>query len=174
MQHRVIWFTGKPAAGKTTLADALARCLAPPAQPVPVLRLDGDGFRARFGNDLGFSVEDRYENLKRAATIAAWASYDTIVICSFVSPYEQGREMAHELCGGRFFLVEVDCPTEVCEERDPKGLYAKARAGEIPDFTGVSAPYERPAKPDVVVDTSVASVGQCVEKIAGVLTGAAG
>jgi adenylyl-sulfate kinase len=164
----VIWLTGKPAAGKTTLAkhlfDSFER-LVPELSKLDKLHLDGDGFRARFGNDLGFAPEDRLENLRRAATIAAWASYDSVVICSFVSPYEESRRVVAELCGERFFLVEVHCPTEVCEERDPKGLYAKARAGEIPEFTGVSAPYERP-KGALVVDTSKGSVGDCMNMLA--------
>ena len=150
-----IWFTGLSGAGKSTLAETLAGLLA--EQGVVATRLDGDDLREGLNADLGFSFEDRVENIRRVGEVArlfALAGHLTIV--SLISPFRDGRLQVrerHERSGLPFVLVHVSTPLEVCERRDPKGLYARARRGEIERFTGVSDPYEPPTTAEVVVDT---------------------
>ena len=155
MGHRgaVVWLTGLSGAGKSTLAYAIERRLVSDKHAAFVL--DGDNVRHGLCRDLGFSAKDRDENIRRVGEVAAlFAEAGVIAIAAFISPYAAGRRRACERAGADAFVeVFVDAPLEVCERRDPKGLYKKARAGEIPEFTGISAPYEAPEKPEIVVDT---------------------
>ncbi len=161
----VVWLTGLSAAGKSTIAYALERRLVSSGHAAFVL--DGDNVRHGLCSDLGFSPEDRDENIRRVGqTAALFAEAGVIAIAAFISPYRAGREGARQAVGPeRFIEVFLDVPVEVCERRDPKGLYRKARAGEIKEFTGVSAPYERPAAPEMMLDTDTLGVEDCVERI---------
>lgn len=154
--HRafVLWLTGLPASGKTTLAYALEqelerRCLRS-------FVLDGDELRFGLSHDLTFSPEDRSENIRRAGHVAKlMVDAGLIVITSFISPYRQDRDQVRSLFApGRYYEVFLDCSVEVCERRDPKGNYQKARKGMLKEFTGVSAPYEPPPRPDLVIPTA--------------------
>lgn len=160
-----MWLTGLSAAGKSTIAEALERALASAKRPC--FMLDGDALRAGLTRDLGFAAEDRRENIRRAAEVARLMNdAGVIVVAAFISPYRADREMARNIIGGeRFLEVYVSAPLEVCERRDPKGLYRRARQGEIADFTGVSAPYEAPEAADVVLDSERRTVGQCVAQL---------
>lgn len=160
-----VWLTGLSAAGKSTIAEALERALASAKRPC--FMLDGDALRAGLTRDLGFAAEDRRENIRRAAEVARLMNdAGLIVVAAFISPYRADREMARNIIGGeRFLEVYVSAPLEVCERRDPKGLYRRARQGEIADFTGVSAPYEAPEAADVVLDSERRTVGQCVAQL---------
>jgi bifunctional enzyme CysN/CysC len=152
--HRgaVFWLTGYPGAGKSTLAMLTERRLFAGGRMVYVL--DGDNVRRGVNTDLGFSPEDRIENLRRVGEMAAlFADAGFIVITAVISPYRRDRELARSRFPANFHEVYVRCDLATCEARDPKGLYAKARRHEIPDFTGVSAPYEAPERPDLAVDT---------------------
>ena len=146
-----VWFTGLPASGKSTVAAALTVALV--QRRIPAYRLDGDNLRHGLNANLGFSPEDRTENVRRTAHAARLlADAGVLALVSLVSPYAEDRRAARQVHrdGDLDFLeVFVNTPVEECERRDPKGLYAKARAGELPDFTGVSAPYEPPAAPEL-------------------------
>ncbi|GAB3129631.1 hypothetical protein GCM10027289_12580 [Tsukamurella serpentis] len=148
-----VWLTGLSASGKSTVACELERLLV--ERGVPAYRLDGDNLRHGLNADLGFSERDRAENVRRVGAVAQLlADSGTIAIASLISPYRRDRDLIraqHLEAGLPFLEVFVDTPVELCEQRDPKGLYAKARAGEITDLTGVDAPYERPQHPDVVL-----------------------
>lgn len=152
--HRpaTVWLTGLSGAGKSTLAYEMELMLLAEKQPCYVL--DGDNLRHHLNRDLGFSTEDRKENIRRAAEVARLMNEaGLIVITSFISPRREDREMACAIIGEeRFIEVHVSTSARVCESRDPKGLYAKARAGQIPDFTGVSSPYEPPTAPALEID----------------------
>lgn len=149
--HRgmVAWFTGLSGSGKTTVARALDHLLH--SHGKRSFLMDGDVLREGITSDLGFSPEDRTENLRRFTEVARlFANAGTITLVSAISPYEESREKARERIGAeRFLLVHVATPLEVCEARDVKGLYAKARAGKLPQFTGIDAPYEEPENPDI-------------------------
>lgn len=141
----VIWLFGLSGSGKSTLAGQLDEMLT--AKGYFVKRLDGDALRAGINRDLGFSVEDRQENIRRAAEIAKLFSDAGIVtVCSFISPANKLRETAREIIGEAFYDIFLDCPIETCVSRDPKGLYKKALSGQIKDFTGIGADFERPEK----------------------------
>lgn len=157
-----VWLTGLPGAGKTTLAFALETRLLDLEQPCLVL--DGDDVRNGLNRDLGFSPADRRENLRRAAEVARLGnSAGMFVITAFISPYREHREMAREIVGPeRFIETYIATPREVCEKRDPKGHYAKARDGLIPEYTGVTAPYEKPMSPALIIDAGMLSVEECV------------
>jgi len=165
--HRgaTIWFTGLSGSGKSTLARALEERLFERGCQVYVL--DGDNVRHGLNRDLGFSPEDRTENIRRVAEVARlFTDFGALVLTAFISPYREDRDAARRLMGdGDFIEVFVDAPLEVCEERDPKGLYRKARAGQIPEFTGISAPYEAPDTPELCVATGDRSVDACVDEI---------
>ncbi|HEY6598323.1 MAG TPA: adenylyl-sulfate kinase [Pseudomonadales bacterium] len=153
----VLWFTGLSGAGKSTLAFALEEVLF--TRGLQVFVLDGDNVRHGLTSDLGFSPEDRAENIRRVGEVAAlFARAGVICISAFISPYRRDRAIARRAAGERFYEVYVEADVATCEQRDPKGLYKKARAGEIADFTGVAAPYEAPASPDITIDTRVRSV----------------
>jgi len=155
-----LWMTGLSGAGKSTLAFALERRLIQQGHPCFVL--DGDNVRHGLNRDLGFSPKDRTENIRRVAEVARLMNdAGLIVIASFISPFRADREMAREIIGEeRFVEVYISTPLEVCESRDPKGLYRKARQGDLPGFTGVSAPYEPPDAPDLVIDTARTPPGE--------------
>jgi adenylylsulfate kinase len=164
--HRgfTVWFTGLSAAGKSTLAVAVEEALHEHGCHAYVL--DGDNIRHGLNSNLGFSPEDRIENIRRIAEVAKlFRDAGIISLTAFISPYRADREGARKLAEAEndaFIEVFVDCSVEVCEERDPKGMYKKARAGIIKDFTGITAPYEQPEKPEIHLRTDQMSVGQCV------------
>jgi bifunctional enzyme CysN/CysC len=164
-----LWLTGLSGSGKSTIAYALEKRLTEEGHACFVL--DGDNVRQGLNRDLGFSADDRTENIRRVAEVARlFNEAGLIAVTSFISPFGNDRRNAREIIGGdRFIEVFVDAPLDVCEERDPKGLYKKARAGEIPDFTGISSPYEAPEKPELRLDTSELSVQDAVERIMGYL-----
>jgi adenylylsulfate kinase len=153
-QHgRAVWLTGLSGSGKSTIAIALERRLHHAGRLAVVL--DGDNIRAGINGNLGFSEADRSENIRRIAEVAKLFIHNgTVVICSFVSPTIAIREQARDIIGGPDFLeIFVDTPIEECERRDVKGLYAKARRGEVKDFTGISSPFEPPPRPDLRLTT---------------------
>jgi adenylyl-sulfate kinase len=153
-----VWLTGLSGAGKSTLAIALERRLIGNGRACHVL--DGDNVRHGLNRDLGFSAADRSENIRRVAEVAKLMNdAGLIVITAFISPYRADREMAREIIGSdNFFEVHLSAPIAICEQRDAKGWYKKARAGEIADFTGISAPYEPPLNPAASIDTSMVFV----------------
>ena len=160
-QHaKVLWFTGLSGSGKSTLAIALERQLFD--QGYSVIVLDGDNIRTGINNNLTFSPDDRTENIRRIAEVAKlFLANGIICIVSFISPTRDMRSMARQIIGSADFVeVFIDTPIEVCEARDVKGLYKKARAGEILDFTGVNAPYEAPLKPDVHIQTESMTIDE--------------
>lgn len=162
---RVVWLTGLSGAGKSTIANELERELFNRNQHTYVL--DGDNMRHGLCSDLGFSPEDRRENIRRVGEVAKlFADAGVIVITAFISPYRADRELVRKLAPpGTFVEVYVNAPLEVCEQRDPKGLYAKARANEIKEFTGISAPYEAPANPEIELRTDQFTIAESVAKI---------
>ena len=153
--HRgvTIWMTGLSGSGKSTLAVALEKKLW--ERGVRAYVLDGDNIRHGLNKDLGFSPKDRNENIRRIGEVAKlFTDASVINVTAFISPYRADRDQVRALMGeGDFIEVFVDCPVEICERRDPKGLYKKARAGELPEFTGISAPYEPPLNPELSVHT---------------------
>lgn len=158
----LLWFTGLSGSGKSTIADALERALF--QRNMHTYLLDGDNVRGGLNNNLTFSPEDRTENIRRIAEVAnLMLDAGLIVLASFISPYREDREMVKRIVGYKNFIeVYVNTPIEICESRDVKGLYAKARAGEIKNFTGVDAPYEPPMAADIEIDTSQISVEDAV------------
>ncbi|MEP2773868.1 MAG: adenylyl-sulfate kinase [Fulvivirga sp.] len=149
----VIWMVGLSGSGKSTLARALENELY--QQGFLTALLDGDNLRSGINNNLSFSNEDRIENIRRAAEASKlFAMNGVITICSLISPTKQIRAMARSIIGEKYCEVFIDCPLEVCESRDVKGLYAKARKGEIPEFTGISSPFEKPTDADINIDTA--------------------
>lgn len=165
-QHSVmIWFTGLSGSGKSTIAIALERELH--SRGIMCRILDGDNIRSGINNNLGFTAEDRMENIRRIAEISKlFVDTGIVTIAAFISPDEAMRKLACDIIGREDFIeVYVNTPLEVCEERDVKGLYAKARKGDIKNFTGISAPFEAPAHPDLCLDTSVLSLKECVDRL---------
>lgn len=162
-----VWFTGLSGSGKSTLAFALEHALV--ERGVHAYVLDGDNVRHGLNGDLGFTPEDRTENIRRIGHVCRlFHDAGAVVSTAFISPYRADRQLVRELHPpGGFVEVFVDAPLEVCESRDVKGLYARARAGEIADFSGVSAPYEPPAEPEVHLDTSQLAVEECVAEVVG-------
>lgn len=166
-KHRavVIWFTGLSGSGKSTLAHALEEQLH--QMNCRTFVLDGDNMRHGLCSNLGFSVVDRTENIRRAAEVAKlMLEAGMIVMTSFISPFQADRDRARKLFFSTDF-IEVYCsaPLQICEARDVKGLYARARAGEVKEFTGISSPYESPEKPDLVLDTSKNSLQNCIDQL---------
>ncbi|WVQ81845.1 adenylylsulfate kinase [Cryptococcus sp. DSM 104549] len=162
-----IWLTGLSASGKSTIATALEQHLL--HKKLHAYRLDGDNIRFGLNKDLGFDQASRVENIRRIGEVSLlFALSSTIAVTAFISPYISDRDLArslHEKASTPFIEVFVDAPLEVVESRDPKGLYKKARAGEIKDFTGISAPYEAPAKPEIHIRTDQVDVAGAVEII---------
>lgn len=160
----VLWFTGLSGSGKTTLALELERRLFDMGWHVCVL--DGDNVRHGLSSDLGFSKMDREENIRRIGEVAKLlAESGALVITAFISPYVADRERARAACGNLFHEVFIDANLKTCEARDPKGLYAKARQGLIADFTGISAPYEAPSKPQLRVPTENQDIDACLSTL---------
>jgi adenylylsulfate kinase len=159
----MLWFTGLSGSGKSTVAIALERELH--SRGLLCRILDGDNIRSGINNNLGFSAEDRVENIRRIAEVGRlFVDTGIITIAAFISPNNQLREMAAEIIGKDDFVeVFVSTPLEECEKRDVKGLYAKARRGEIKNFTGISAPFEAPEHPDITLDTSKLPVEESVK-----------
>jgi bifunctional enzyme CysN/CysC len=160
-----IWFTGLSGSGKSTLANLLDRRLHEAGRHTYLL--DGDNVRQGLNRDLGFTEADRVENIRRIAEVARlMTDAGLIVLVSFISPFRSERRMARDLFApGEFLEVFVDAPLAECEKRDPKGLYAKARRGELKNFTGIDSAYERPENPELVLNTDQRSVAECVDKI---------
>lgn len=161
----VLWLTGLPSCGKSTLGHEVERRLFERGCNSYVL--DGDNIRHRLNKDLGFSPEDRKENIRRIGGVAnLFADAGIIVLTAFISPYQEDRDQARALNEpGRFFEVFCKCTVKECERRDPKGLWGRARKGEIAEFTGVNAPYEEPRDPEIVVETDKLSLEECAEQI---------
>ena len=162
-----VWLTGLSGSGKSTIAHRLEERLIDSGRAAYVL--DGDNVRHGLNGDLGFSPEDRTENVRRVGEVARlMADAGLVVAVPVISPYRADRarvHAAHDVAGLRFFEVWVATPLEECERRDPKGMYARARAGEITNFTGIDAPYEAPTNPDLTLDTTTTDVDACVELI---------
>ncbi len=157
------WFTGIPCSGKTTIADRVAEILRENGHRVE--RLDGDIIRKGLTSDLGFSKEDRDENIKRVTFVAKLLTRNEVaVLATFVSPYRERRAKTREDIGN-FVEVYTRCPVEVCIERDVKGMYEKALAGEISNFTGVDDPYEEPEDPELILDTDKDDIEECARKV---------
>jgi len=165
--HRgvVIWMTGLSGSGKSTVATKLQKELFDRGCQVYIL--DGDNIRHGLNSDLGFSPADREENIRRIGEVAKlFADAGMIAITAFISPYRQDRDLNRALLKkGEFIEIFVKAPLRICEERDPKGLYQKARAGNIPEFTGISAPYEEPLEPELVIETDKLSVEESTQTI---------
>ena len=161
----VIWMVGLSGSGKSTLARSFEQNLHKAGYMTQLL--DGDNLRVGINNNLGFSPEDRIENIRRAAEVSKlFANCGIITICSLISPTKEIRDMAKNIIGKeQFYEVFVNCPLEVCEQRDVKGLYAKARRGEIKDFTGISAPFEAPESPDLELRTDLDNLETCQTKL---------
>jgi len=166
-QGATVWFTGLPSSGKSTIAFTLEHLLIERGHLAYVL--DGDNIRHGLNRNLGFSPEDRAENIRRIGEVAKLFADAGLITCtSFISPYRADRDQArrtHTDAGLPFIEVYVKAPVDLCETRDPKGLYRKAKAGEIKEFTGISAPYEEPLNPEIVLDTAELSVDQSVRRV---------
>lgn len=162
---KVVWFTGLSGSGKSTLANALEVELH--GRGMRTYLLDGDNLRQGLNRDLGFSPEDRAENIRRVGEVARlMMDAGLIVLAAFISPFKREREMVRELIGSRDFLeVYVCTPLEICEQRDPKGLYRQARAGRIPNMTGIDSPYEAPDAPEYLADGAQRSLDAMVQDL---------
>jgi adenylylsulfate kinase len=161
----VIWLTGLSGSGKSTIANELAQRLHDSGKLVYIL--DGDNIRSGLNKDLGFSDNDRKENIRRIAEVSKlFADAGLIVIASFISPFIEERESAKEIIGSNEFVeVYISTPLEICESRDPKGLYQKVRAGKIPMFTGINSPYEPPISPNLIIETELSEIADCAKQI---------
>jgi adenylylsulfate kinase len=165
----VVWFTGLSASGKSTIAHHLEKELF--ERGIRAYVLDGDNVRHGINSNLGFSREDRKENLRRIAEVARlFMDAGVVVLAAFISPYREDRAFVRDTVGAdSFFEIFVKCPVDVCENRDPKGLYKKARAGVIKGYTGVDAPYEEPEQPDLALSTDELTVADSVQKVLDLL-----
>ena len=164
-QSVLIWFTGLSGSGKSTVSGALEKALFEDGKQT--YRLDGDNVRHGLNKNLGFSPEDRQENIRRIGEVGKlMVDSGAITVTAFISPYKQDRDNVRQLFEEQEFVeVYTQCSIETCEQRDPKGLYKKARTGEIPEFTGISAPYEPPENPEIIIDTEDNSVEASVNQI---------
>ena len=162
-KSRVIWFTGLSGSGKSTVANATEKLLHDIGLHTYIL--DGDNVRMGLNKDLGFSPEDRTENIRRITEVAKlFADAGSIVLTAFISPYREDRDNARTIIGDNDFIeIFISADLSVCESRDPKGLYKKARAGEIKGFTGIDAPYEDPINPELVVETDKYNIEECAQ-----------
>ncbi len=161
----LLWFTGLSASGKSTVANEVAFRLYKEGKLTYVL--DGDNIRHGLNKNLGFSPEDREENIRRISEVGnLFADCGVITSTAFISPYRKDRDFARSLLSeGKFIEIFVDASVETCEKRDPKGLYKKARSGEIPQFTGISAPYEAPLNPEITLDADSLSIEEEVQQV---------
>jgi adenylylsulfate kinase len=161
----LLWFTGLSASGKSTVANEVTFQLHQKGRLTYVL--DGDNIRHGLNKNLGFSPQDREENIRRISEVGKlFADAGLITTTAFISPYRKDRDFARELLGdGRFIEIFVKASIDTCEQRDPKGLYKKAKAGEIKEFTGISAPYEEPLKPEIILDADTMTIEQEVSKV---------
>ncbi len=161
----LLWFTGLSGSGKSTLADRVEQELH--AKGYKTYLLDGDNIRHGLNSNIDFSDEGRKENIRRIGEVAKlFVDAGIIVLTAFISPFREDRDRVRQLIpAGEFIEIHVDCPLEICEQRDVKGLYAKARKGEIPHFTGISSPFEIPLNAEITVHTDRASTEECVNKI---------
>ncbi|WP_416731720.1 adenylyl-sulfate kinase [Fictibacillus sp. JL2B1089] len=161
----VLWFTGLSGSGKSTVANALAQVLFD--QEIRNFVLDGDNIRNGLNRDLSFSDKDRSENIRRISEVSKlFVENGTVVLTAFISPFIQDRDMAKKIISEEEFIeIFVSCPIDECEKRDPKGLYSKARKGEISDFTGIDSPYEEPVSPALTIHTNEQNVSESVESI---------
>ncbi len=156
----VLWMVGLSGSGKSTLAKALEKDLHQAGYLTQLL--DGDNLRTGLNNNLGFSEADRLENIRRAAEVSKlFMNCGIVTICSFISPTEEIRDMARTIIGEGFMEVYINCPIEICEQRDVKGLYKKVRNGEIKNFTGIDSPFEGPAHPDIEIRTDLEPLENC-------------
>ena len=164
-QRRIcLWFTGLSGSGKSTLAIELQKTLMKEGKLVYIL--DGDNIRHGLNEDLGFSAEDREENIRRAGEVSKlFIDAGLICITTLISPYRKDRDRVREKIGKDFIETFVRCPLEECEKRDVKGLYKKAKSGEIKEFTGLDAPYEEPLNPEIIIDTNTKNINDCVRII---------
>jgi len=165
----ILWFTGLSGSGKSTVANAVENQLV--SLQKHTYLLDGDNIRMGLNRDLSFSEKDRIENIRRIGEVSKlFVDAGIMVITAFISPFQQDRDSIRELVeDGEFIEVFIDTPLEICESRDPKGLYKKARAGEIPNFTGISSPYEVPANPEIHIKTDDMTLEECVLKVVSYL-----
>jgi len=165
----LLWFTGLSASGKSSIANEVVHQLHQMGKLTYVL--DGDNIRHGLNKNLGFSPEDREENIRRISEVGnLFADAGIITTTAFISPYRKDRDFARELLGdGRFVEIFVKASIETCEKRDPKGLYQKAKKGEIKEFTGISAPYEEPLKPEIILDADTMTIEEEVEMVIGYL-----
>ena len=161
----VVWFTGLSASGKSTIAHTLEKILF--EKGIKVYVFDGDNIRHGLNSDLGFSPEDRRENLRRIAEVSKlFVDAGLIVLACFISPYRKDREYIKQIIGKEDFIeIYVKCPVEVCEKRDPKGFYKKAKAGIIKGYTGIDAPYEEPENPDLIIESDKLSPEESANKV---------
>ncbi len=170
-QGCTLWLTGLSGSGKSTVGVALERALT--ARGVLCYRLDGDNVRHGLNANLGFSAEDRKENIRRIGEVAKlFADSGVVTISSFISPYQNDRDQVrtiHDDSGLKFLEVFINTPIEICEQRDPKGLYKKARAGEIKGFTGIDDPYEAPTNPEIEVKTGELSIDEAAQQLVDAL-----
>ncbi len=164
-EPKLIWFTGLSGSGKSTLATGLEHYLFEAG--FKVYLLDGDNIRKGINQDLGFSSADRTENIRRIGEVSKlMLDAGLIILSAFISPFHADRDTVRQIVGkDRFTEIFIDCPLEVCEQRDAKGLYEKARKGLIPDFTGIDSPYEIPENPDLVIHTNNEAIGESLAKI---------
>ncbi|MCB2294863.1 adenylyl-sulfate kinase [Clostridium algoriphilum] len=163
-KSKLLWFTGLSGSGKSTVANALDIRLNQSGKATYLL--DGDNIRLGINSGLGFSIEDRNENIRRIGEIGKlFVDAGLITIACFISPLKANRDMVRSALGDDFIEVFVDCPLDECEKRDPKNLYKKARAGVIKEFTGISSPYEKPENPEIIINTNELSIDECVDKI---------
>jgi adenylyl-sulfate kinase len=170
-QGAVVWLTGLSGSGKSTVAMALEAHLMRAGRLAYVL--DGDNVRHGLNGDLGFSAADRTENIRRVGHLSRlFADAGMVAISAFISPFQADRAAVRALVGSRFLEVHLSTPLAVCEARDPKGLYKRARAGEIPTFTGISSPYEAPEAPELSLDTHALDLEECVRRLVVSLTDA--
>lgn len=161
----IVWFTGLSASGKSTLCASIAQKLH--EQGISTYVLDGDNIRHGLNKNLGFSPEDRSENIRRIGEVGKlFVDAGILTFTAFISPYQEDRKLVREMVEpGEFIEVFVKCSLEECERRDPKGLYEKARAGEIKDFTGIDAPYEEPVNPELVIENDQQDIGTSVNQV---------
>ncbi|KRF60900.1 adenylyl-sulfate kinase [Peribacillus butanolivorans] len=169
-ESTVLWFTGLSGSGKSTIANAVAKELY--NRNIRSYVLDGDNIRHGLNKDLGFSEEDRTENIRRIGEVSKlFVDSGQFVLTAFISPFRADRQIVRDLLEeGEFIEVYIKCPIEECEVRDPKGLYDKARKGIIKDFTGIDSPYEEPEQPEIVLESNQYSIEECVEQVINYLT----